>query len=139
MVPSPDRWQVLFCPPPQQHAIQASITHPPSHTHTHSPGSKTGLFYLIFLREISVSLASSNFSLFITQKTAKKHYAAQMCLSSSSVSPSILPFPPSLLPSFLPIIPLLQTGPFLSRARSHETPGKSEKIIRCAISQYFLS
>lgn len=72
VVPSPERWQVLFCSPPQQHAIQASSTHPPSHTHTHSPGSKTGLFYLIFLREISVSLASSNFSLFITQKTAKK-------------------------------------------------------------------
>lgn len=71
----------------------AAHTHPPSHTHTHSPCSKTWLFYLIFLREISVSLASSNFSLFITQKKARKSPSTiQPRCASPDACPLLLDF-----------------------------------------------
>lgn len=102
----------------------AAHTHPPSHTHTHSPCSKTWLFYLIFLREISVSLASSNFSLFITQKKARKkpkHYTAQMCLSRRMPSPSRFPLllPPSF--HFLPLsyLPFFPSSPFCKQVPSY--------------------
>lgn len=107
-----------------------------AHPYTHSPCSKTWLFYFIFLEEISVSLASSNFDLFIPKKSAMsirpRCASPDTCPLSCSTSSlsfasptfhflplSIPPFPPWLTFS-LPIMPLLHTG-LLSWVLSHET------------------
>lgn len=138
----------VTCDISQQHTPTLTYTH----THTHSPCSKTWLFYLIFLREISVSLASSNFSLFITHTKKnpprKKHqrYAAQMCLSKRMPSPSRFPLflPPSFY--FLPLFYLCFFPSSLAcklvPSYHKSGPMKHWESLRkccCAISQYLLS